>query len=81
MLQVFFGVLMGSANFGISSMLMEVFGVAKGAGAQIFFLLDNVPKINPLLREGKVPNTMEGNIDLKNVVFQYPSRSDVPVSH
>lgn len=71
---------MGSANFGISSTLMEVFGVAKGAGAHIFYLLDNIPKINPLLNKGEVPNSIEGNIELKNVIFHYPSRSDVPVS-
>ncbi|XP_026327715.1 multidrug resistance protein 1-like isoform X2 [Hyposmocoma kahamanoa] len=79
MIAVFFGVLMGSANFGISSTLMEVFGVAKGAGAQIFYLLDNIPKINPVLNKGEVPDSIEGNIELKNVFFHYPSRSDVPV--
>jgi ATP-binding cassette, subfamily B (MDR/TAP), member 1 len=70
---------MGSANFGISSTLMEVFGVARGAGAQIFNLIDNVPSINPLLNEGNTPTTISGNIELKDVVFHYPSRSDVPV--
>lgn len=71
---------MGSANFGISSTLMEVFGMARGAGAQIFNLLDNVPTINPLLNHGVVPDSIDGNIELKNVIFNYPSRPDVPVS-
>ncbi|XP_045448213.1 ATP-dependent translocase ABCB1 [Melitaea cinxia] len=79
MIAVFFGVMMGSANFGISSTLMEVFGVARGAGAQIFSLIDNVPTINPLLNKGVVPPSIEGNIELKNVVFHYPSRPDVPI--
>ncbi|KAL4715421.1 hypothetical protein ACJJTC_015324, partial [Scirpophaga incertulas] len=79
MVAVFFGVLMGSANFGISSTLMEVFGVARGAGAQIFNLIDNVPTINPLLNEGSAPTSVSGNIELSNVVFNYPSRPDVPV--
>ncbi|CAG9786831.1 unnamed protein product [Diatraea saccharalis] len=79
MIAVFFGVLMGSANFGISSTLMEVFGVARGAGAQIFNLIDNVPTINPLLDTGTKPASISGNIELKNVVFHYPSRPDVPV--
>ncbi|XP_061383690.1 ATP-dependent translocase ABCB1-like [Danaus plexippus] len=79
MIAVLFGVLMGSANFGISSTLMDVFGVARGAGAQIFHLIDNVPLINPLLNRGIVPNSIEGKIELKNVVFHYPSRPDVPV--
>lgn len=72
--------MMGSANFGISSTLMEIFGSARGAGAQIFNLIDNVPTINPLLDKGTRPPSIEGNIELKNVVFQYPSRPDVPVS-
>ncbi|XP_041979050.1 ATP-dependent translocase ABCB1 [Aricia agestis] len=79
MIAVFFGVMMGSANFGISSTLMEVFGVAKGAGAQIFNLIDNVPTINPILNRGVTPPAIEGNIELKDVKFYYPSRPDVPV--
>lgn len=71
---------MGSANFGISSTLMEVFGVARGAGAHIFNLIDNVPTINPFLNNGLQPKSIEGNIELKDVVFHYPSRPDVPVS-
>lgn len=72
--------MMGSANFGISSTLMEVFGVARGAGAQIFNLIDNVPTINPLLNRGIVPSTVGGSIEFNNVVFNYPSRPDVSVS-
>ncbi|CAG4987064.1 unnamed protein product [Parnassius apollo] len=79
MIAVFFGVLMGSANFGISSTLMEVFGMARGAGAQIFNLIDMVPTINPMLNRGVVPDTIEGNIEFKDVYFHYPSRPDVPV--
>lgn len=68
-----------SMNFGISSTLMEVFGVSRGAGAQIFNLIDNVPAINPLLNLGVVPKDIEGHIELKDVKFHYPSRPDVPV--
>ncbi|CAH0691940.1 unnamed protein product [Spodoptera exigua] len=66
-------------NFGIVGSLVRSFGLARGAGAQIFNLLQNVPTINPLLDKGFVPHTAEGTIELKNVVFQYPSRPDVPV--
>ncbi|KOB68894.1 ATP-binding cassette sub-family B member 1 [Operophtera brumata] len=65
---VFFGVMTASANFGISSTLMEVFGVARGAGAQIFNLIDNVPTINPLLNRGVTPASIDGNIELKDVL-------------
>ncbi|CAG9561789.1 unnamed protein product [Danaus chrysippus] len=79
MMAVLFGVLMGSTNFGISSTLMDAFGVARGAGAQIFNLIDNVPKINPLLNRGITPKSIDGDIELQNVFFHYPSRPDVPI--
>ncbi|XP_045536492.1 ATP-dependent translocase ABCB1 [Papilio machaon] len=79
MLAVFFGVMTGTGEFGMSSMLMEVFGVARGAGVQIFTLINNVPKINPLLNRGSIPATINGDIELRNVIFHYPSRPDVPV--
>lgn len=67
-------------NFGMVGTLFRSFGLARGAGAQIFHLLQNVPTINPLLDRGFRPTVAEGTIELKNVVFQYPSRPDVPVS-
>ncbi|CAG9561787.1 unnamed protein product [Danaus chrysippus] len=79
MVAVLFGVLMGTTNFGVSTTLMDVFGVARGAGTQIFNLIDNVPKINPLLNLGIVPKSMEGNIEFKNVSFHYPSRPNVKI--
>lgn len=72
---------MGSTNFGISSTLMDAFGVARGAGTQIFNLIDNVPKINPSLNRGITPKSIDGDIEFKNVFFHYPSRPDVPVSY
>ena len=67
-------------NFGVVGSLVRSFGLARGAGAQIFQLLQNVPSINPLLDRGIRPGAAEGTIELKNVVFQYPSRPNVPVS-
>ncbi|XP_031765976.2 ATP-dependent translocase ABCB1-like isoform X2 [Galleria mellonella] len=79
MLSVFLGVLMASENFAVLQTLVVVFGVATGAGAQIFNLIDNVPTINPLKNVGVTPKSCDGNIEFKNVVFNYPSKPDVPV--
>ncbi|XP_068633659.1 ATP-dependent translocase ABCB1-like [Battus philenor] len=79
MLAVFFGVMTGTGQFGMSSMLMEVFGVAQGAGVQIFSLIDNIPSINPLMNQGFSPTSINGDVEFKNVFFHYPSRPDVPV--
>lgn len=66
-------------NLGLVGSLVRSFGVARGAGAQIFRLLDCVPTINPLLDRGLKPSSCDGVIELKNVDFNYPSRPDVPV--
>lgn len=70
----------GLGNLGLVGSLVQSFGVARGAGAQIFRLLDNVPTINPLLDRGFKPHEAQGVIELKNVEFNYPSRPNVPVS-
>ncbi|XP_045772546.1 ATP-dependent translocase ABCB1-like isoform X2 [Maniola jurtina] len=79
MIAVFFGIMLASVNFESSSSLMDTFGTATGAGAQIFKLIDNVPKINSELDRGVEFNNTVGNIVLDNVFFHYPSRPDVPV--
>ncbi|KAM3965300.1 ATP-dependent translocase ABCB1-like [Aphomia sociella] len=79
MLSVFLGVMMASENFAILQTLIVVFGVACGAGAQIFHLIDNIPTINPLKSIGMTPKGTDGNIEFKDVVFNYPSKPDVPV--
>lgn len=65
---------------GMIGSLMSSFGSAQGAGAQVFHILDNVPTINPLLDRGIRPDGIHGVIELKDVVFHYPSRPSVLVS-
>ncbi|XP_045498397.1 multidrug resistance protein homolog 65-like isoform X2 [Colias croceus] len=66
-------------NLGMVGSLMNTFGSARGAGAQIFQTIDTRPTINPLLDCGIKPKNFEAHLELRNVVFQYPSRPDVPV--
>lgn len=69
----------GSMNFGMSSPYIEVFGIAKGAAAKIYSVIDNVPIINSCKNKGTKPFKIEGNILFKDVHFDYPSRRDVKV--
>lgn len=71
---------MGSMNFGFSTPFIEVFGMAKGAGAKIYSVIDSVPLIDPLLDIGEKPDSCKGNIHFKDIVFDYPSRPEVKVS-
>lgn len=70
----------GLGNLGMVGSLFSAFGSARGAGASIFQLIDNVPSINTLLERGLRPNEIDGNIELVNVWFNYPCRRTVPVS-
>jgi ATP-binding cassette subfamily B (MDR/TAP) protein 1 len=77
---VFFGVMMASMNFGMSSPYIEAFSIAKGAGAKVFSVIHRVSPINSFSKDGKRPEQMYGNISFRDVHFEYPTRADVKVS-
>ncbi|XP_050450090.1 multidrug resistance protein homolog 49 isoform X4 [Cataglyphis hispanica] len=76
---VFFGVLSGAQNMGLTSPHLEAFAVARGSAAAIFQVLDRVPTIDSLSKEGRRLESVNGDIEFKNVVFRYPARKDVQV--
>lgn len=76
---VFFGVLAGAQNMGLTSPHLEAFAVARGSAAAIFQVLDHVPAIDSLSKEGQRLPSVTGEIEFKNVHFQYPARKDVKV--
>lgn len=76
---VFFGVLSGAQNMGLTSPHLEAFAVARGSAAAIFQVLDRVPTIDSLSKEGRRLESVNGDIEFSNVVFRYPARKDVQV--
>lgn len=70
---------MGAMSLGASSPFIESFGIAKGAAAKVFQIIENQPVIDPLADNGDIPYACQGNIAFQNVFFNYPSRSDVKV--
>ena len=64
----------------MSSPYIEAFGIARGAAAKIFGVIDHKPTINLSKNNGKRLDKIEGNITFKNVIFNYPSRPNVDVS-
>lgn len=70
---------MGAMSLGASSPFIESFGIAKGAAAKVFQIIETKPLIDPLANTGDVPKSCEGNITLRNVFFNYPSRPNVKV--
>lgn len=76
---VFFGVLSGAQNMGLTLPHLEAFAVARGSAAAVFKVLDRVPDIDSLSSEGEKLPSVHGDIEFKNVEFRYPSRKEVQV--
>ncbi|BFG04641.1 ATP-dependent translocase ABCB1 [Drosophila madeirensis] len=79
MITVFFSVMMGSMNIGMAAPYIEAFGIAKGACAKVFHIIEQIPTINPIGHQGKSLNEPLTTIEFKDVEFQYPTRSEIPI--
>ena len=64
---------------GQASPYIEAFSMAKGAASIIYEIIDRQPPIDSFSEEGHRPNDTKGNIELKNVKFNYPSRKEVDI--
>ncbi|XP_042330140.1 ATP-dependent translocase ABCB1 isoform X2 [Sceloporus undulatus] len=78
-LTVFFAVLIGAFSIGQVSPNLEAFAIARGAAYAIFNIIDNEPQIDSFSETGYKPDQLKGNLDFRNVYFNYPSRPDVQV--
>ncbi|CAH1803157.1 unnamed protein product [Owenia fusiformis] len=78
-LQVFMGVLIGSMSLGHAAPNFENFASARGAATAIFEIIDHEPEIDSSSEEGEKPEKIEGNVEFKDVKFNYPTRPDVNV--
>lgn len=76
---VFFGVLSGAQNMGLTSPHLEAFAIATGSAAAVFNVIDRVPTIDSLSKEGRKLDSVRGEIEFRNVAFRYPARKDVQV--
>jgi ATP-binding cassette, subfamily B (MDR/TAP), member 1 len=77
---VFLSILIGS--FSMTMIPPEYQAITNGCAAaeKLFATIDRVPTIDSESNEGrKLEGSIRGEISFKNVVFNYPSRPDVPV--
>ncbi|CAB3983659.1 Multidrug resistance 1 [Paramuricea clavata] len=79
LLIVFFGVMFGSILAGQAGPSVQGIAIARGAAYQIYNLIDRCPPIDINCEDGEVLEKLEGNVEFKDVSFNYPSRSDVQV--
>ncbi|KAM0421186.1 hypothetical protein ACHAPT_011078 [Fusarium lateritium] len=73
-----------SINIGASSMAMiapqlGVITNASAAAAELFTVLDRESTADPLSPDGDEPSSCQGNIEIRNLHFAYPSRPSAKV--
>ncbi|KAK6009324.1 ABC transporter, ATP-binding protein [Ostertagia ostertagi] len=80
LMTTFFSVMMGSLALGQAGPQFAVLGAAQGAAASIFEVLDREPEIDSTSSKGRRDMRIKGNIEVKNVIFNYPSRPDIQIT-
>ncbi|TRZ24974.1 hypothetical protein HGM15179_002195 [Zosterops borbonicus] len=78
-LTVFFSVLIGAFSIGQTAPSIEAFASARGAAYTIFNIIDNEPQIDSYSEAGHKPDHIKGNLEFKDVYFNYPSRPEVEI--
>ncbi|XP_060595692.1 ATP-dependent translocase ABCB1-like [Ruditapes philippinarum] len=76
---VFFGVLIGAFSLGNAAPNVQSFAIARGAAYIVYQLIEQEPPIDSASTKGEKPQKLEGNIIMRNLYFNYPSRPDVKV--
>ena len=69
------------AATAMTTVIMQIFNITKAATAaiELFQTIDRASHIDPMATDGLRPDHCIGNIELKDVVFSYPSRPDSQV--
>uniref|UniRef100_A0A3Q2Z3C6 ATP-binding cassette, sub-family B (MDR/TAP), member 4 n=1 Tax=Hippocampus comes TaxID=109280 RepID=A0A3Q2Z3C6_HIPCM len=78
-LTVLFALLIGAFALGETSPNAEAFVIAQGAAHQVYKIIDSIPSIDSYSESGFKPDSISGNIEFKNIHFNYPSRPEVKV--
>ncbi|XP_060906590.1 ATP-binding cassette, sub-family B (MDR/TAP), member 4 [Labrus mixtus] len=78
-LTVFFVVLIGAFTIGQTSPNIQTFASARGAAHKVYSIIDQQPNIDSYSEEGFKPDFIKGDIEFKNINFNYPSRPDTKV--
>nr|XP_051708696.1 ATP-dependent translocase ABCB1 isoform X4 [Oryctolagus cuniculus] len=78
-LLVFSAVVFGAMAVGQVSSFAPDYAKAKISASHIIMILEKLPKIDSYSTEGLKLGTLEGNMTFKDVVFNYPTRPDIPV--
>ncbi|XP_077347374.1 ATP-binding cassette sub-family B member 5 isoform X2 [Lithobates pipiens] len=78
-LLVFIILTYGAVSVGQTLSFAPDYAKAKSAASHLFALFDREPTIDSYSLHGLKPGNCDGNLDLRQVSFNYPSRPDVSV--
>ncbi|GFQ01230.1 ABC transporter b family member 4 [Phtheirospermum japonicum] len=75
-LNIIMAILLGSSSLGQVSPCLSSFTGAQIAAFKMFKTIYRKPDIDPYSTNGRVLNDINGDVELKDVYFSYPSRPD-----
>ncbi|KAM7316115.1 hypothetical protein ACRRTK_024795 [Alexandromys fortis] len=78
-LLVFSAIVFGAMAVGQVSSFAPDYAKAKVSASHIIMIIEKVPEIDSYSTEGLKPSTLEGNVQFRDVMFNYPTRPDIPV--
>ncbi|KAM5255813.1 ATP-dependent translocase ABCB1-like [Ctenodactylus gundi] len=78
-LLVFSAVVFGAMAVGQVSSFAPDYAKAKVSASHIIMIIEKSPVIDSYSTEGLRPNMLEGNVTFNDVIFNYPTRPDIPV--
>uniref|UniRef100_A0A2K6S1K2 ATP binding cassette subfamily B member 4 n=1 Tax=Saimiri boliviensis boliviensis TaxID=39432 RepID=A0A2K6S1K2_SAIBB len=76
---VFSAIVFGAVALGHASSFAPDYAKAKLSAAHLFMLFERQPLIDSYSEEGLKPDKFEGNVTFSEVMFNYPTRPNVPV--
>uniref|UniRef100_A0A8B9SCY1 ABC-type xenobiotic transporter n=1 Tax=Apteryx owenii TaxID=8824 RepID=A0A8B9SCY1_APTOW len=76
---VFFSVLVGAFSLGQAAPNLESVANARGAAYEVYRIISKKRLIDSSSQEGYKPDKLIGEIEFRNIHFNYPSRPDVKI--
>ncbi|XP_057195494.1 ATP-dependent translocase ABCB1 [Triplophysa rosa] len=76
---VFFSVMIGAFSLGQAAPNLESIAKARGAAYEVYKTIDMPRPIDSSSKDGHKPDSVKGDIEFKNIHFNYPSRKDVKI--
>uniref|UniRef100_A0A8D1PFE1 Multidrug resistance protein 1 n=1 Tax=Sus scrofa TaxID=9823 RepID=A0A8D1PFE1_PIG len=78
-LLVFSAIVFGAMAVGQVSSFAPDYAKAKVSASHVIMIIEKTPQIDSYSTVGLKPNTVEGNLTFNEVMFNYPTRPDIPV--